>query len=72
MTVKLITDGELKHLYETLDAVIEEFVAIDDTTPYVFTSGAQEMVGESMELVYKLLNYQEPLSEEELENLDSL
>jgi hypothetical protein len=64
MTIKVITGEELNHLYRTLDAVLEEFEAIDETTSHVFTTGAREMVEESIEMIGALQDYEEPSTED--------
>ena len=57
MSIKVISDEELNHLYRALDAVLEEFQAIDETTDHVFTTGADEMIEESIEIITGLKRY---------------
>ena len=59
MSVKQITDGEILYLIETLESTMEEFLAVEETTTHVFTSGAPEMVEECYEYLYALLKYRE-------------
>ena len=71
MSMKVITDGELDHLSKTLEAVVEEFDAIDETTDHVFTTGAPDMIREAFELITALREYETPTTYDHVPPFDS-
>jgi replicative DNA helicase len=65
--LRVITDGELNHIRNTLLSAVDEIEAIKDETSYVFTTGVEEGIEESLEIIEAL---QRKVYEEEQKELD--
>jgi len=66
--LKVITEGELLHIRSVLTDAVDEIEAVKEETDYVFTTGVEDGVEESLEIIDALLK---KINEEKEKELDA-